>query len=117
MIEDLAKIKYRAPSKNSGSSSRLKGGSVIELYMMTVIEAKLDELMNKLGNQDRRMHSAHEVGTMEGNEQKSVTDEGLAHEGPYLPCGGGLVCGWKHKLQFQAQQQTSNPLHTSTEKP
>ena len=30
-----------------------------------------------------RMHSAHEVGTVEGNEQKSITDEGLAHEGPY----------------------------------
>ena len=50
---------------------------------MTAIEAKLDALMNKLGNQDRRMHSAQEVGTVEGNEQKSITDEGLAHEGPY----------------------------------
>ena len=50
---------------------------------MTALEAKLDALMNKLGNQDRRMHSAHEVGTVEGNEQKSTTDEGLAHEGPY----------------------------------
>ena len=35
---------------------------------MTAIEAKLDALMNKLGNQDRRMHSTHELGTMEGNE-------------------------------------------------
>ena len=51
--------------------------------MMTTIEEKLDALMNKLGNQDRRMHSTHEVGTMEGNEKKSVIDEGLAHEGPY----------------------------------
>ena len=50
---------------------------------MTAIEAKLDALMNKLGNQDRRMHSAHEVGKVEGNEQKGITDEGLAHEGPY----------------------------------
>ena len=50
---------------------------------MTTIEAKLDALMNKLGNRDRRMHSTHEVGTMEGNEQKSITDEGLSHEGPY----------------------------------
>ena len=50
---------------------------------MTTIEAKLDALMNKLGSQDRIMHSAHEVGTMEGNEQKSSVDEGLAHEGPY----------------------------------
>ena len=56
---------------------------MIELNRMTSIEAKLDALMNKLGNQERRMHSAHEVGTVEGNEQKSSVDEGLAHEGPY----------------------------------
>ena len=39
--------------------------------------------MNKLGNRERRMHSTHEVGTFEGNEQKSSANEGLAHEGPY----------------------------------
>ena len=50
---------------------------------MTAMEAKLDALMIKLGNQDRRMHSAHEVGTVEGNEQMSSADEGLSHEGPY----------------------------------
>ena len=50
---------------------------------MIAIEAKLDALMNKLGNQERRMHSAHEVGTVERNEQKSITDEGIVHEGPY----------------------------------
>ena len=83
LIEDLAKSNYRAPSETSGSSNKLKGGSVIELNRMTTIEAKLDALMNKLGNQDRRKHSTHEVGTMEGNEQKSITEEGLAHKGPY----------------------------------
>ena len=56
---------------------------MIELNKMTAIEAKLDALMNKLGNQDRRKHSTHEVGIVEGNEQKSSADEGLAHEGPY----------------------------------
>ena len=61
----------------------MRRGGVIELNRMTAIEAKLDALMNKLGNQERRMHSAHEVGTMEGNEQKSIIDEGLSHEGPY----------------------------------
>ena len=50
---------------------------------MTAIEAKLDALMNKLGNQDRRMHLAHKVETVEGSEQKSITKEKLAHEGPY----------------------------------
>ena len=29
------------------------------------------------------MHSAHEVRTVERNEQKSSDEEGLAHEGPY----------------------------------
>ena len=41
---------------------------MIELNIMTAIEAKLDALMNKMGNQDRRIHSAHEVGTIERNE-------------------------------------------------
>ena len=50
---------------------------------MIAIEAKLDALMNKLGNQERRMHSRHEVRTMEESEEKSSAKEGLAHEGPY----------------------------------
>ena len=82
MIEDLAKCNYRAPSETPGSSSRLKGG-VIELNSMTAIEAKLDALMNKVENQEKIMHSAHEVGTVERNVQKSSVEEGLAHEGPY----------------------------------
>ena len=56
---------------------------LIELNKLTAIEAKLDALMNKMENQDRRMHLAHEVGTFARNEQKSSADEGLAHEGPY----------------------------------
>ena len=68
LIEDLEKSNYRAPSETSWSNSRLEGSRVIELNRMTAIEAKLDALMNKLGNQERRMHSAHEVGTVEGNE-------------------------------------------------
>ena len=83
LIEDLAKINYRAPSETLGSSSILKGSGVIELNRMTAIEAKLDALMNKLGNQERRMHSTHEVTTMEGNEQQSGANEGLAYKGPY----------------------------------
>ena len=56
---------------------------MIELNRITTIEAKFDELMNKMGNHDRRMHSAHEVETIERNEEKSSVEEGLAHEGPY----------------------------------
>ena len=50
LIEDLAKCNYRAPSETSRSSSRQKGSKVIELNRMTAIEAKLDALMNKMGN-------------------------------------------------------------------
>ena len=38
---------------------------------MTAVKAELDALMNKFGNQDIRMHSAHEVGIVEGIEQKT----------------------------------------------
>ena len=79
LIEDLTKCNYRAPSETSGSSSRLKRSGVIELNKMTTIEAKLDALMNKMGNQDRRMHSTHEVEIAKRNEQKSSVEEGLAH--------------------------------------
>ena len=83
MIDYLAKRYYKAPSETSQSSNRLNGSGVIELNRMTAIETKLDALMNKIGNQDKRMHSTHEVGTMQGNEQKNSADEGLAHEGHY----------------------------------
>ena len=83
LIEDLAKCNYKAPSEISESSSKLKGSGVIELNRMTTIEEKLDALMNKMGNHDRRMHSAHEVGTVDENEKRNSAEEGLAHEGPY----------------------------------
>ena len=50
---------------------------------MTAIEAKLDVLMSKMNIQERRSHSGNAVGIEEGREQKCMTDEGLAHEGPY----------------------------------
>ena len=70
LIEDLAKCNYKAPSEASGSNNRLKGSGVIELNRMTAIEAKLDALMNKLGNNERRMHTALEVGTIDEGEKK-----------------------------------------------
>ena len=54
LIEDLAKSNHRAPSKTSGSSSRLKGSGVIELNKMSTIEAKLDALTNKVSMKERR---------------------------------------------------------------
>ena len=64
LIEDLAKCNMKAPSKSSGSNSRTKGSGVIELNKMTVMEAKLDAIMHKLGNQEKIMHYAHEIGAL-----------------------------------------------------
>ena len=83
LIEELAKSNYRAPFEASGSSSRMRGGGVIDLNNMSGIKAKLDTIINRMDNQERRGHSYNEVGNVEGAGQKCVGDEGLAHEGPY----------------------------------
>ena len=82
LIEDLEKSNYRAPFETSRSSSRLRGSGVIELNKMSVIEAKLDALMNKVSMQQIRNQSAHLVGTVE-DEQRVLNDEGLVNDGPY----------------------------------
>ena len=56
---------------------------MIELNWMTAIEAKLDALMSKMGNHERRMHSANEMGTVDENEKMNSIKERLAYEGPY----------------------------------
>ena len=83
LIEDLAKCNYKAPSEASGSSSKLKGSGVIELNRMTSIEANLDALMNKMGNNERRMNTALEVGTVDKEERRKSAEEGSNHQGPY----------------------------------
>ena len=82
LIEELTKSNYKAPSEASGSSSRLKEGGVIELNKMLAIKAKVDALMSKMNNQEKKNHSANEVGIVGGAEKKKI-DQGLAHEGPY----------------------------------
>ena len=47
------------------------------------LEAKLDALMNKMGNNERRMHSALEVGIVDEGERRKSAEEGSNHEGPY----------------------------------
>ena len=64
LIEDLAKCNYKAPCEALGSSSRLRGSGLIGLDRMIAIEEKLDAMMNKLGNNEKRMHAAHEVGAI-----------------------------------------------------
>ena len=83
LIEDLAKCNYKDPSETSGSNNRLKGSGMLELNRMTTIEEKLDALMSKMGNQERRMHSANEVGLVDENEKRNSAEEKLAYEVPY----------------------------------
>ena len=83
LIEELAKSNYRAPFEALGSSSRFRAGGVIELNKMTAIEAKLDAIMNRINSHERRSHSVNEVGIVNGIEQNSVANRGLAHESPY----------------------------------
>ena len=50
---------------------------------MISIEAKLDVVMNKLGSNEKKMHTALEVGTIDERERRKSAEEGSNHEGPY----------------------------------
>ena len=50
---------------------------------MTAIKEKFDALMNKLGKNERRMHTKLEVGIVDEGEKINSDDEGLTHEGSY----------------------------------
>ena len=63
-------MKLQGPSEASGSNNNLKGSGLIELNHMTTIEAKLDAVMNKLGSNERRMHTAHEVREIDEGERR-----------------------------------------------
>ena len=58
------------------------------------------------------MHLVHEVGTMEGNEQKSITDEGLAHECPYEVEEAQFVGG---NRSYNFRPNTNLPTHYTLE--
>ena len=82
LIEDLAKCNMKAPSESLVNSSKTKGSGVIELNKMNAMEAKLDAIMHRLGNQEKRMHFAHEIGAMERDGIKRSV-EGPIDEDPY----------------------------------
>ena len=81
VIEDLAKCNYKTPSESSRSSSRMRGNGLIGLDRTSAIEAKLDAVMNKLSSNERRMHTAHEVGPV--RERRRNSTEGYEEEEPY----------------------------------
>ena len=82
LIEGLAKCNMKALFESSGSNNRTKGSGVIELNKMTAMEAKLDAKMHKLGNKEKRMHYAHEIGAV-GRDGIRSSVEGPIDEDPY----------------------------------
>ena len=50
---------------------------------MIAIEAKLDAVMIKLGSNEKRMHTALEVGTIDERERRKSVEKGSNHKGPY----------------------------------
>ena len=82
LIEDLAKCNMKAPSKSLGCNNKIKGSGVIELNKMAAMEAKLDAIMHKLGNQEKRMYYAHEIGVV-GRDGTRRSVEGSIEEDPY----------------------------------
>ena len=82
LIEDLAKCNMKAPSETSGSNNRARGSGVIELNKMTTMEAKLDAIMHRMDKQERKLHSAHEIGAVE-REGMRRSAEGPTEEESY----------------------------------
>ena len=59
----------------------MRGNDLIGLDRSTTIEAKLDVVMNKLSSNERKMHTAHEVGAV--REEMRNSAEGFEEEEPY----------------------------------
>ena len=81
-IANLAKCNMKAPSESSGSNRRTRGSGVIELNKMTAMEAKLDAIMHRLDKQEKALHFAHEIGTVERDGIRR-SSEGPTEEDPY----------------------------------
>ena len=82
LIADLAKCNMKASSSFTRSYSKEKGSGVIELNKMTTMEAKLDAIMHRMDKQEKRLHSAHEIGAVE-REKIRRGAEGSTDEDPY----------------------------------
>ena len=80
LIEDLAKCNMKAPSEFSRGNSRGKG--VMELSKMTAMEANLDAIMHEMDKQERKMHTAHEIGAVERKSMRRSA-EVLTEEDSY----------------------------------
>ena len=63
LIEDLAKCNMKAPSEFSRSIGRGRG--IMELSKMIAMEAKLDAIMHRMDQQERKTYTAHEIVAVE----------------------------------------------------
>ena len=82
LIADLAKCNMKAPFESSGSNNRTRESGVIELNKMTAMEAKLDAMMHRMDKQEKRLHSAHEIGVVERDGIRRSA-EGSIEKDPY----------------------------------
>ena len=82
LIADLVKCNMKAPSEFTRSYNKARGSGVIELNKMIAMEAKLDAIMHKMDKQDKKLHSAHEIGAVERDGIRRSA-EGLTEEDPY----------------------------------
>ena len=82
LIANLAKCNMKAPSKFTRSYNKARGSGVIELNKMIAMETKLDVIMHMMDKQDKKLHSAHEIGAVERDGIRRST-EGPTEEDPY----------------------------------
>ena len=68
LIADLVKCNMKAPSKFTRSYSKVRGSGIIEPNKMISMEEKLDAIMHGMDKQDKKLHSAHEIGAVERGE-------------------------------------------------
>ena len=72
LIENLTKYNMKAPSEFSRGNRR--GKRVMELSKMTAMEAKLDSIMHRMEKQERKMHTAHEIGAGEREVMRRIAE-------------------------------------------
>ena len=81
LIEDLVKCNMKTSSESSRSNNKARRSGVIELNKMISTEAKLDAIMHGIDKQEKRLHSAHEIGAVERDRIRSA--EETTEEDPY----------------------------------
>ena len=102
MIVDVAKCNMKGPSKSLGSNNKTRGSGVIELNKMTAMEAKLDAIMHRMDKQEKRLHSAHEIGVVERDRIRRSA-EGPTEEDSYQ------VEEAKYRNELRSYQFKPNP--------